>query len=151
MTPCKNSVCKSSYILHFRSQHLSTWLDVTCETNSDKKCIINYTFSPLQSSQHPNLIGSQNKNILYFQTTKFKARWQNTEYRYHLKCNTTTIKYNITKIKPNGCIPPCNIDCPSLGHVTEIKVTQSVILLLMPVVQKLCKCKHGVHTSRMCV
>jgi hypothetical protein len=67
---------------------------------------------------------------------------------YNLKSNPTTIMYYCKK-KQAG--PPHIIDCPSLPSDTWIKDILVARPLLTPVVQKLCKCKHSVLTSRSCV
>jgi hypothetical protein len=48
-------------------------------------------------------------------------------------------------------VHPCVTDSPILPHDTQVKVTLVARLLLIPVAQKLCRCKHGVFMSRTCV
>jgi hypothetical protein len=40
---------------------------------------------------------------------------------------------------------------PNLPHYTRVKVTLVARPLLTPVAQKLCRCEHGLFTSRTCV
>jgi hypothetical protein len=47
--------------------------------------------------------------------------------------------------------PPHVTDSPNLLRDTQVKVTLVTMLQLTPGVQKLCRCEHGVFTSRMCV
>jgi hypothetical protein len=72
--------------------------------------------------------------------------------KYYLDelCNTKTFTYYGTKIKSETDPPLCNT-LPTSPRDTRVKVTLFPRPLLKPVTQKLCRCEHGVFTSRTCV
>jgi hypothetical protein len=64
-----------------------------------------------------------------------------------LETQPTTITYHSTKIRLQVG-PPYVADSPNHPRDTRIKVTLVARPLLTPVAQNLCRCEHGVFTSR---
>jgi hypothetical protein len=68
----------------------------------------------------------------------------------HIKRNSKQSRTTVQKIKSEAGPTSCNwLSQPP--HDTRVKVTLVIRPLLTPVVQKLCRCEHGVFTSRACV
>jgi hypothetical protein len=94
------------------------------------------------------------KLAIYSRTVRKQAPLLTTghesEYRvYNLKGNPMTITYYNTKMKWEHIHP--HVIVSQSPRDTRLKVTQVARPLLTPVALKLCRCEHGVFTSRACV
>jgi hypothetical protein len=76
-----------------------------------------------------------------------------TQYRLHYsKRNKASYRYYGTKTELEKGPAPCNtLSQPHRETRAKVKVILVARPLLTPVAQKLCRCKHGVFTSRTCV